>query len=122
SFFFFLMIRRPPRSTLFPYTTLFRSGFEGSNGRARLPSGPGNSGAAISNLFVSASDAVPAADLKKKLIELIQARSKPYGILVRKLDFPSVGGGAPAGAQPNGGRPVSAPIQLYKVFPDGREE
>src|SRR2546425_12639203 len=30
-FFFFLMIRRPPRSTLFPYTTLFRSlvpGFE----------------------------------------------------------------------------------------------
>src|SRR2546427_6639417 len=27
-FFFFLMIRRPPRSTLFPYTTLFRSHFE----------------------------------------------------------------------------------------------
>src|SRR2546422_4515270 len=30
-FFFFLMIRRPPRSTLFPYTTLFRSP------RSRLP-------------------------------------------------------------------------------------
>src|SRR5436309_10776742 len=29
-FFFFLMIRRPPRSTLFPYTTLFRS-FQGEN-------------------------------------------------------------------------------------------
>src|SRR5258706_2403655 len=28
SFFFFLMIRRPPRSTLFPYTTLFRSSRE----------------------------------------------------------------------------------------------
>src|SRR6478735_10967146 len=28
-FFFFLMIRRPPRSTLFPYTTLFRSGRAG---------------------------------------------------------------------------------------------
>src|SRR2546428_13451131 len=27
-FFFFLMIRRPPRSTLFPYTTLFRSRIE----------------------------------------------------------------------------------------------
>src|SRR5256886_7918080 len=27
-FFFFLMIRRPPRSTLFPYTTLFRSSEE----------------------------------------------------------------------------------------------
>src|SRR6266403_2610440 len=31
-FFFFLMIRRPPRSTLFPYTTLFRS--------PRLPGAP----------------------------------------------------------------------------------
>src|SRR5260370_35904871 len=28
-FFFFLMIRRPPRSTLFPYTTLFRSAAPG---------------------------------------------------------------------------------------------
>src|SRR3954467_16003643 len=27
-FFFFLMIRRPPRSTLFPYTTLFRSSYK----------------------------------------------------------------------------------------------
>src|SRR2546430_17125623 len=27
-YFFFLMIRRPPRSTLFPYTTLFRSKLE----------------------------------------------------------------------------------------------
>src|SRR5258708_14901787 len=34
--FFFLMIRRPPRSTLFPYTTLFRSRFER---RIRLPGG-----------------------------------------------------------------------------------
>src|SRR5438093_8143202 len=31
-FFFFLMIRRPPRSTLFPYTTLFRSD-EGARAR-----------------------------------------------------------------------------------------
>src|SRR5258707_14182299 len=29
SLFFFLMIRRPPRSTLFPYTTLFRSVLSG---------------------------------------------------------------------------------------------
>src|SRR2546429_9722783 len=38
-FFFFLMIRRPPRSTLFPYTTLFRShrlNVYGSGNRARL--------------------------------------------------------------------------------------
>src|SRR2546429_4078166 len=30
-FFFFLMIRRPPRSTLFPYTTLFRSVSNGAD-------------------------------------------------------------------------------------------
>src|SRR2546427_8646815 len=33
--FFFLMIRRPPRSTLFPYTTLFRSPQRGT--RSTLP-------------------------------------------------------------------------------------
>src|SRR2546425_5121720 len=32
-FFFFLMIRRPPRSTLFPYTTLFRSARRGGENR-----------------------------------------------------------------------------------------
>src|SRR5260221_3457891 len=38
SFFFFLMIRRPPRSTLFPYTTLFRSiGDEDIPGSIRVP-------------------------------------------------------------------------------------
>src|SRR2546427_1258085 len=46
-FFFFLMIRRPPRSTLFPYTTLFRSLLgcsghaEGVPHRLDLEPGPG---------------------------------------------------------------------------------
>src|ERR1039457_7667576 len=35
-FFFFLMIRRPPRSTLFPYTTLFRSTIGGNVQQAKL--------------------------------------------------------------------------------------
>src|SRR2546430_8672944 len=39
--FFFLMIRRPPRSTLFPYTTLFRSPH---SPRARVPANGGCSG------------------------------------------------------------------------------
>src|SRR5260370_18476522 len=34
--FFFLMIRRPPRSTLFPYTTLFRSAVNGAGWITRL--------------------------------------------------------------------------------------
>src|SRR6266508_6250895 len=37
-FFFFLLIRRPPRSTLFPYTTLFRSAADRpGHGRAQQP-------------------------------------------------------------------------------------
>src|SRR3712207_8331660 len=40
--FFFLMIRRPPRSTLFPYTTLFRSAGEAAEGgRDRSQEDPG---------------------------------------------------------------------------------
>src|SRR3712207_7561160 len=50
--FFFLMIRRPPRSTLFPYTTLFRSlsgtlsgaSFSPIRNRTQKPSDPDNIG------------------------------------------------------------------------------
>src|SRR6266853_1285472 len=44
--FFFLMIRRPPRSTLFPYTTLFRSGplRHGRGGGPRRGEPPGRGG------------------------------------------------------------------------------
>src|SRR5688572_31396447 len=45
-FFFFLMIRRPPRSTLFPYTTLFRSHPRARRDAARLPLRPGRAAAA----------------------------------------------------------------------------
>jgi TldD protein len=101
-------------------------GFSGSNGRARLPGSFGASTPAISNLFVSASETVPAADLKKKLIDLCQTRSKPYGIVIRKMDFPSSGSIDEArrllSASQGTSRPVSAPILAYKVFPDGHEE
>jgi predicted Zn-dependent protease len=100
-------------------------GFEGSNGRARLPGGYGTSTAAVSNLFVSSSETVPTAELKKKLIELCRTRNKPYGILIRKMDFPSTAGlpelRAIASGQ-QGGRPVSMPLLVYRVYPDGREE
>src|SRR5256885_12123526 len=41
--FFFLMIRRPPRSTLFPYTTLFRSATPSSAVAAPMPLMPADS-------------------------------------------------------------------------------
>src|SRR6266403_5329186 len=44
-FFFFLMIRRPPRSTLFPYTTLFRS--RGALIHPHLPSGASTVGTMV---------------------------------------------------------------------------
>src|SRR3712207_9069057 len=47
-FFFFLMIRRPPRSTLFPYTTLFRS-----SSVAKMEGGPSRQGL---SLFSSRGD------------------------------------------------------------------
>src|SRR5438477_8878794 len=46
-FFFFLMIRRPPRSTLFPYTTLFRSD------ELELPSYPKTSGSTGIHILTS---------------------------------------------------------------------
>src|SRR5438309_12077853 len=49
SFFFFLMIRRPPRSTLFPYTTLFRS-------PATTASWPDDSSAAVTDMPTSRSE------------------------------------------------------------------
>jgi hypothetical protein len=103
------------------------NGFDASNGHARLPGNFGARSAAIGNLFVRASESVPAAELKARLIELCRRRNKPYGILVRKMDFPSSASiaearGLLAAAQSAGSRPVSTPILVYRVYPDGREE
>ena len=99
-------------------------GLEGSNGRARLPGSNGASIASVSNLFISSSETVSVAELKKKLVELCQARGKPYGLLVRKMDFPSSASFAEVRRMFAGQteRPVSMPILVYKIFPDGREE
>src|SRR2546422_4663998 len=46
-FFFFLMIRRPPRSTLFPYTTLFRSAEFAHAIRPQVADGEGGAAAFV---------------------------------------------------------------------------
>src|SRR3712207_8077621 len=66
--FFFLMIRRPPRSTLFPYTTLFRSGYYQA----------GQSCISVQRVFVQ--DSV-AESFNKKLIaevEKLKTRSEEH--------------------------------------------
>jgi predicted Zn-dependent protease len=112
----FLLTRQPVR------------GYQRSNGRARLKSAFGAHAAAVSNLFICAGEAVPPAELEKKLLEICQARNKPYGILVRRMDFPSsatfdeirrlLSGDAQAG----GSHPVSLPLLTYRIYPGGREE
>src|SRR5256885_3802795 len=49
--FFFLMIRRPPRSTLFPYTTLFRSNWKRASERFPQVSRAGFAGADSQHRF-----------------------------------------------------------------------
>lgn len=104
-------------------------GFPVSNGHARLPGSYGSFAAAIGNLFVKSSETSSLADLKKRLIEMTTMRGKPYGMLVRKLDYPYSAGSsdlqslAQASAQSGGSaRPVSPPLLIYRVYPDGREE
>jgi hypothetical protein len=102
-------------------------GFAGSNGSARLPGNYGANGAAMGNLFVRATQTVPVAELKKKLIEMCAQRNKPYGMIVRRMDFPSSASVDEvrrllSNSAQGGGHPVSAPVLVYKVYPDGREE
>ena len=101
-------------------------GFEGSNGRARMPGRGEASVAEFGNLIVTSSETVPAADLKGKLIELVRTRNKPYGILVRKMDFPSTASTEEASrvidGQQGSAHPVSLPLLVFEVFADGHEE
>jgi len=103
-------------------------GFPTSNGHARLPGNYGAHSAAIGNLFVKARESSPLASLKQKLIDMTKERGKPYGMLVRKLDYPFAGSGqelqalAVSSQQSGGARPVSPPLLVYRVYPDGREE
>jgi hypothetical protein len=101
-------------------------GFSGSNGRARLPGPLGAATAGVSNLFVSSSETIPAADLKQKLIDLIKARSLAFGIVVRKMDYPSTASldelRRTFNTAESAAHPVSSPVLVYKVYPDGREE
>ncbi|MGI8989369.1 MAG: metallopeptidase TldD-related protein [Bryobacteraceae bacterium] len=112
----FLLTRQPMR------------GFGASNGRARLPGSFGANMAAASTLFVRSTEAMPVAQMKKKLMDVCQQRNKPYGMLVRKMDFPSSASTEElrrilSGAGQSGGaRPVSLPVLVYRVYPDGREE
>jgi hypothetical protein len=102
-------------------------GYDNSNGRARLSGSYGADTPAPTNLMIHASETSTISDLKKKLIDLIQQRGLPYGIIVRKMDFPSSASVDEARkilatSSGGSGRPVSMPLYTFRLYPDGREE
>ncbi|HWR51279.1 MAG TPA: metallopeptidase TldD-related protein [Bryobacteraceae bacterium] len=102
-------------------------GVSGSNGRARLYGMFGHKAAGFGNLFVRASQSVSRDTLRKKLIETCAQRGKPYGLIVRQMDFPSSAAFDEirrllAGSAGSSSGRVSLPVLVYRAYPDGREE
>src|SRR3989337_3602563 len=67
SVFFFLMIRRPPRSTLFPYTTLFRSVCANATS---IPEVVGDAGVMFDPLFPE--------DIGEKILAVLSSRDQAW--------------------------------------------
>src|SRR5438067_13461597 len=89
-FFFFLMIRRPPRSTLFPYTTLFRA-----------------SGTTVAQNAHAASPSANSADVPLGEIARRLRREKESQQLQRSAEFPLPFTDAPVLASP---KPPTQPL------------
>src|SRR3984885_7207858 len=112
------------KNFLLTRTPVFKD-YPGSNGHARMSGSYGTRSPGFGNLFIRASQTTPAADMKKKLIDMCRQGNKPYGILVRKLDYPSTASidELEKVAQAAGGsHAVVPPLLAYKIYPDGREE
>src|SRR3989440_3972617 len=104
-FFFFLMIRRPPRSTLFPYTTLFRSG-------SRAARGTGRGAAGGRRADRHARDGRAGADSRPR-----RAAHPPLRVRAAP-GHPDRVHGAPAGREAGGG---AARVERSRAPDDGRE-
>jgi hypothetical protein len=112
------------KNFLLTRTPVFKE-YPGSNGHARMTGPYGTRSAGFGNLFIRVSQTTPAADMKQKLMDLCKQNNKPYGILIRKLDYPSTASieQLEKVAQAAGGsHAVVPPLLAYKVYPDGREE
>lgn len=115
------------KSFLLTRTPVFKAS-DSSNGHARLAGSFGARAPGFGNMFIRSSETKPAADMKKILMDMCQQRNKPYGILIRKLDFPSMASieefrrVIAASGRAGSGHPVALPALVYKVYPDGKEE
>lgn len=112
----FLLTREPVRDT------------DRSNGHARLPGAFGTNLPTVGNLFVQAGTTVSEAQLKAQLLDKVKSGGLKYGLLVRRIDFPSTSSleeleGQARQAQKSGyTRTLTQPLLVYRVWPDGREE
>ncbi|MBM3785813.1 MAG: hypothetical protein FJW30_15730 [Acidobacteria bacterium] len=103
-------------------------GHEGSTGHGRLPGPFGHAAANPTNLIVTSSETTSRDALKKKLLDTVAQRRKPFGVIVRRLDYPSSASVVElrrmANAMQGSGaaRPFSLPLEIVRVYPDGREE
>ena len=99
-----------------------------SNGHGRLPAGYGSQEGVIGNLFVETREATPEAGMKAKLLEKLKASGAPFGLIIKRIDFPFTSNfeelqSLARQLQKNGySRTLSSPILAYRVYPDGREE
>ena len=91
-------------------------GFPNSNGHGRRQLGA-TPVSRQGNLLVESSKTVTNAQLRAKLIELIKAQGKPFGLLIDDIagGFTFTGRGQPQAFQ-------VLPLVVYKVFPDGRPD
>jgi hypothetical protein len=81
-------------------------GFDESNGRAMRGNSP-----APTNLVITTAEKSTLAGMKQKMLDLCKQRSLKYGVVIRKLDFPTGGSGG-----------LAPPLYVYRLYVDGHEE
>ena len=102
--------------------------FKRSNGHGRLPGAYGAEEAAFGNLFVHADHGIPEAKLKAKLLAKVKTQGLKFGIIIRRLDFPSTASLEELQSLvrqiQKGGyvRSLNEPLLAYRAYPDGHEE
>ncbi len=112
----FLLSRQPVRT------------FRQSNGHGRLPGPYGGEEATIGNLFVQVDHPTPESEMRGKLLEKVRTAGLKYGMIIRRLDFPSTATfeelrSLALQAQKSGyARTLNAPILALRLYLDGHEE
>jgi len=102
--------------------------FVGSDGHARLAGPYGSALPVFGNLFVEAEHTETPAALKAKFLDLVKANGQKFGIVIRRLDFPSTADFVEIQqtmkqlARLGAVHSIPPPVLAYRVYLDGHEE